>query len=179
MKKLIGARSQNGCDEALKKDISKYLVHFYSGEYDFSENLKSISGIRSSWGKNGKFQEFLRKEFEKYSSDQPYDPLAICALTRRSIEELAFTQISEQTDADEFFNKHKTGPKPDWAVQRRAVVPETHYLLRVIFDDGLHWNPNRDNTIPIVAKLANPIIKKMIVEVVTKCRDLQGEHHEQ
>ncbi len=169
MKKLIGARSQNGCDEALKNDISKYLVHFYSGEYDFSENLKSISGIRSSWGKDGRFQGFLRDEFGKYSSDQPYDPLAICAVTRRSIEELAFRQISDQTDADEFFNTHKTGPKLDWAVQRGAVVPETHYLLRVIFDDGLHWNPNRDNTIPIVAKLSNPIIKKMIVEVVNEC----------
>jgi len=169
MKKLIGARSQDGCDEALKKDISKYLVHFYSGDYDFAENLKSISGIRSSWGKNGKFQGFLRDEFGKYSSDQLYDPLAICAVTRRSIEELAFSQISEQPDADEFFNTHKTGPKLDWAVQRGAVVPETHYLLRVIFDDGLHWNPNRDNTIPIVAKLANPIIKKMIVEVVNEC----------
>ena len=171
MKKLIGARSQNGCDEALKNDISKYLVHFYSGEYDFAENLKAISGIRSSWGKYGKFQGFLRDEFSKYCSDQPYDPLAICAVARRSIEELAFNQISERPDADEFFNTHKTGPKLDWAVQRGAVVPEIHYLLRVIFDDGLHWNLNRDNTIPIVAKLANPIIKKMIVEVVNQCME--------
>jgi hypothetical protein len=55
------------------------------------------------------------------------------------------------------------------AVQRGSAVPETHYLLRVIFYDGLRWNLNRDNTIPIVAKLANPIIKKMIVEVVNEC----------
>jgi hypothetical protein len=170
MKNLIGARSQDDCDEALKKDISRYLVHFYSGDYDFAESLKAISGIRSSWGKKGKFQGFLRDEFGKYSSDQPYDPLAICAVTRRSIEELAFRQISEQPDADVFFNTHMTGPKLDWAVQRGAVVSETHYLLRVIFDDGLHWNRKRDNTIPIVAKLANPIIKKMIIEVVTKCQ---------
>lgn len=167
MKKLIEARSQDGYDKALNNDISKYLVHFHSGEYDFSDSLKSISGTRSSWGETGKFQAFLKNEFGKYSSDQPYDPLAICAITRRSIEELAFRQISEQPDAEDFFNTHKTGPKLDWAVQRGAVVPETHYLLRVIFDDGMHWNPNRDNTIPIVAKLANPIIKKMIVSVVS------------
>ncbi|MDX2469243.1 MAG: hypothetical protein QNL04_01565 [SAR324 cluster bacterium] len=171
MKKLIGARSQDGYDEALKKNISKYLVHYYSGDYDFTESLKSISGMRSSWGKRGKFQGFLRDEFVKYSGNQPYDPLAICAVTRRSIEELAFGQISEQPDANDFFNTHKTSPKLDWAVQRGAAIPETHYLLRVIFDDGLHWNINRDNTIPIVAKLANPIIKKMIIEVVNKCME--------
>ena len=173
MKKLIGARSKDDCDHALKVDISRYLVHFYSGDYDFSGNLKSISGIRSSWGKNGRFQTFLRDEFVKYSNDQSYDPLAICAATRRSIEELAFRQISDQSGADEFFNTYTTGSKLDWAAQRGAVVPETHYLLRVIFDDGLHWNPNRDNTIPIVAKLANPIIKKMIIEVVNSCQENQ------
>jgi len=173
MKKLIGARSKDDCDDTLKNDISRYLVHFYSGDYDFSESLKSIPGIRSSWGKNGRFQAFLQDEFGKYSSDQSYDPLAICAVTRRSIEELAFNQISEQSDADEFFDTYKTGSKLDWADQRGAVVPETHYLLRVIFDDGLHWNPNRDNTIPIVAKLANPIIKKMIIEVVNSCQEIQ------
>ena len=173
MKKLIGARRDDDCDNALKNEISKYLVHFYSGDYDFAENLKSISGARSSWGKNGRFQTFLRDEFSKYSSEQPYDPLAICSVTRRSIEELAFKQISKQSDADEFFNTHGTGPKLDWAAQRGAVVPETHYLLRVIFDDGLHWNHNRDNTIPIVAKLANPIIKKMIIEVVNSCQENQ------
>ena len=169
MKKLINARSQDGCDKDLKDEISRYLVHYHVDEYEFSEKLKIISGTRSSWGKKGKFQEFLQEEFKKYSSGQPYDPLAICAVTRRSIEELAFRQISNQPDSSGFFTTHMTGPKFDWAVQRGATVPESHYLLRVIFDDGLHWNLNRDNTIPIVAKLSNPIIKKMVVEVVNKC----------
>lgn len=174
MKKLIGARSQEDCDKTLKDDISRYLVHFHRGNYDFTDSIKTISGIRPSWGKSGKFQSFLRDEFNKYSNDQPYDPLAICAATRRSIEELAFNQISDLTDADEFFDTRTTGRKLDWAVQRGAVVPETHYLLRVIFDDGLHWNPSRDNTIPIVAKLANPIVKKMIIEVVNECNSLHS-----
>lgn len=171
MKKLIEARSQGDCDKALQKNISEYLLHFHRKNYDFAENLKSISDTKSIWGKTGTFQKFLRDEFEKYSSDQRYDPLAICAVTRRSIEELAFRQISEQPDADDFFNTKKTREKLDWAVQRGAVVPETHYLLRIIFNDGLHPNPNRNNTIPIVAKLAHPVIKKMIVKVVRACME--------
>lgn len=172
MKKLINARAKDGCNEDLKENISKYLVHYHINDYDFSESLKDISGTRSSWGRKGKFQEFLRKEFEKYRDGQSYDPLAICAITRRSIEELAFNQVSDQSDSSNYFTTYKTGPKLDWAAQRGANIPESHYLLRVIFDDGLHWNLNRDNTIPIVAKLSNPIIKKMIIEVVTQCMQI-------
>lgn len=169
MKKLICARSDLKYPDELKNNISKYLVHYHSDEYEFSEQMKVISGIRSSWGKKGKFQEFLQKEFEKYSTGKSYDPLAICAITRRSIEELAYRQISELPDSSDFFTTHKTGNKLEWAAQRGANVSETHYLLRVIFDDGLHWNLGRDNTIPIVAKLANPIVRKMVLEVVNQC----------
>ena len=80
---------------------------------------------------------------------------------------LAYKQIEHLQDAKCFFDVHKTSPKLVWASQRGANVPETHYLLRVIFDDGLHWNLGRDNTISIVAKLGNPIIKKLIVDLVS------------
>lgn len=169
MKKLIGARSQTEYDKELKNKISKYLVHYHVCEYDFSDDLKVIPGLRSSWGKHGKFQTFLKEEFNKYETGLKYDPLAICAITRRSIEELAYRQIFGQSDSEKFFATYKTRIKLDWASQRGASVPESHYLLRLIFDDGLHWNHNRDNTIPIVAKLANPIIKKMILDVVHQC----------
>lgn len=172
MKKLINARSSNECNKDLQDSISKFLVHFHIDDYDFSEKLMDISGIRSSWGKTGRFQNFLQKEFDKYNKGQPYDPLAICALTRRSIEELAFHQISTHPDSKDFFDIYKTGPKLDYALHLGANIPETHYLLKIIFDDGLHWNFNRDNTIPIVAKLSNPILHKLITEVVVRCREI-------
>ncbi|MBU3724761.1 MAG: hypothetical protein FGM18_04505 [Burkholderiaceae bacterium] len=168
MKKLIAARQDKGVGDTTKNNISKYLVHYHVDAFDFSADLAAISGTRSSWGKNGKFQEFLKEEFQKYQSGQAYDPLAICAITRRSVEALAYNQVLHLKDARGFFDEHKTSPKLDWAAQRGATIPETHYLLRVIFDDGLHWNLGRDNTIPIVAKLGNPIIKKLIIELVSK-----------
>lgn len=167
MKKLIAARNDGSVDEAIKNNISKYLVHHHVDEFDFSADLQTINGTRSSWGKRGKFQAFTEGEFNKYKNNDAYDPLAICAITRRTIEALAYNQILDLADANGFFAEKKTSPKLDWASQRGAVIPESHYLLRVIFDDGLHWNPGRDNTIPIVAKLGNPIIKKLIVELVS------------
>ena len=60
----------------------------------------------------------------------------------------------------------------DYALHLGANIPETHYLLKITFDDGLHWNFNRDNTIPIVAKLSNPILHKLITEVVVRYREI-------
>lgn len=168
MKKLIASRQDKNVSDSVKDGISKYLVHFHPGGFDFSADLATVNGTRSSWGKSGKFQEFIEQEFTKYQNNHAYDPLAICAITRKAVEALAYGQISHLPDAHDFFQVWKTGPKLDWASQRGAVIPEAHYLLRVIFDDGLHWNLGKDNTIPIVAKLGNPIIKKLIIELVAK-----------
>lgn len=167
MKKLISARNDVSVAKSIRKDISKYLVHYYADEFDFFTDLETIKGTRPSWGRHEKFQVFIEEEFNKYKNKQSYDPLAICAITRRTIEMLAYKQIEHLQDAKCFFDVHKTSPKLVWASQRGANVPETHYLLRVIFDDGLHWNLGRDNTISIVAKLGNPIIKKLIVDLVS------------
>lgn len=168
MKKLIASRSDPAVADDLKDNISKYLLHYHSASFDFCADLGSIKGVRTSWGRSDKFQEFLTEEFGKYERGEPYDPLAICAVTRRAIESLAYQKISHLMDSAEFFNTWKTGPKLDWASRRGAVIPEFHYLLRVIFDDGLHWNLARDNTIPIVAKLGNPIIRKLVIRVVSE-----------
>lgn len=169
MKKLIASRQDRNAGNGVKENISKYLVHYHVDDFDFSVDLAAVNGMRSSWGVSGRFQQFLREEFVKYQNNQPFDPLAICAITRRAIEELAYRQIAHLPDANDFFDVKKTSPKLDWASQRGAIIPEAHYLLRVIFDDGLHWNLGRDNTIPIVAKLGNPIIKKLIIEMICSC----------
>jgi hypothetical protein len=166
MKKLISLRDDDGCNNALKDNISKYLVHYHIANYDFKHELESFNNVRSSWGKAGKFQEYIKSEYQNYINDKNYDPLAICAITRRSVEELAYKKISTMTNANEFFEKHTTVKKLKWIISNNAEVPESHFLLRIIFDDGLHWRPSKDNTIPIVAKLSNPVIKKMIKEVV-------------
>lgn len=164
-KKLISMRADKSIDESLRNKIDKYLVHFHSDSYDFKSDLEGINKVRSSWGKFGKFQEFIKFEFKKYQNNENYDPLAICAITRRSIEQSAYHQLTE-ADKSAFLEVHTTIKKLQFAVSKSADIPESHFLLRIIFDDGLHWRPDRDNTIPIVAKLENPIIKKMIIDIV-------------
>ncbi|MBN8457528.1 MAG: hypothetical protein J0M04_06810 [Verrucomicrobia bacterium] len=166
MLKLIGARGNDTVSDDVKEKISKYLVHYHDQEVDFSADLGLVKDCRSSWGKPGKFQEFLRQEYEKFKRGEDGDPLAICAITRRSIEQQAYNQICDKSGSDEFFDVHKTAPKLVWAAQRGATIPEFHYLLRIIFDDGLHWSEGRSNLIPIIAKLNNPIIRTLIIDAV-------------
>jgi hypothetical protein len=165
MRKLIAARRDTAICERLKDKISKYLVHFHDQEIDFSGDLRSINGCRSSWGKPGKFQEFLDEEFKKFAQGSDSDPLAICAITRRSIEKQAYEQIANRPDSADFFEEHGTTPKLNWARQRGAKIPEFHYLLRIIFDDGLHWDQRKSLT-PIVAKLTNPVIRDLVLQSV-------------
>ena len=99
MKKLIAARNDGSVGEATKNNISKYLVHYHVDEFDFSTDLQTINGTRPSWGKRGKFQAFIEEEFNKYKNNAPYDPLAICAITRRTIEEFAFMGLTSWENA--------------------------------------------------------------------------------
>lgn len=165
MCKLIAARRNTSVCDTLKDKISKYLVHYHDQEIDFSLELQSINGSRSSWGKPGKFHDFLKEEFEKYTNGSDSDPLAICAITRRSIEKQAYDQIADQLESTQFFEEHGTTSKLDWARQRGAKIPEFHYLLRIIFDDGLHWDQRKSLT-PIIAKLSNPVIRNLVIEAV-------------
>ncbi|MGC6423817.1 MAG: hypothetical protein ACON4O_02375 [Lentimonas sp.] len=172
MQKLIASRelkapakqTANQSDD-LQKKISKYLVHYHATEIDFSADLAGIKGCRSTWGKPGKFQEFLEEEFLKYKEGSKSDPLAICAITRRSIEKQAYDQIAHLPDASVFFETHGTAPKLDWTRKRGAKIPEFHYLLRIIFDDGLHWNEHK-SLAPIIAKLHNPVIRDLVIRAV-------------
>lgn len=166
MRKLIGARRDTAVSETLKDKISKYLVHYHKNDQiDFSDDLKIIKACRSSWGQPGRFQKFLEKEFQSFAEESDSDPLAICAITRRSIEKQAYDQIAQLPEADEFFETKKTTPKLDWARQRGAQIPEFHYLLRIIFDDGLHWDNSKSLT-PIIAKISNPVIRDLIIQSV-------------
>lgn len=158
LQKLIDNRG----DANLKDLISKYLLHFHTENYDFQEELVTINGVRSSWGKKGNFEQFIVDEFDKYKAGSNYDPIAICAYTRRRIEEKVYFLLQERKD--DFLNQFVTGEKLKIALSTGIEIPEEYFLLRIIYDEGLHSNSAKNNTAAIEAKLSNPIIKNMIVD---------------
>lgn len=62
-------------------------------------------------------------------------------------------------------HQHGSSNKLDYCESVGISIPETHYLLGLIYNDNLHWNEHRDYETPLLAKLENFTIKKMIAEV--------------
>lgn len=164
MKNLISYRS-DGVDENLKYKISRYLLHYNIDDMDFKNDISVIKNIRTSWGDPKRFMEFLYKELDNYKNGTTCDPLAVCAVTRIKIEELAYTQIMSRCDAKNFFDEHTTVKKLEWSEVRGSNIPENHYLLKIFFDEAMHWRRDRDNMVSISAKLKNPVIKNIILKL--------------
>ena len=162
LQKLINVRE----DPKIKKNVSQYLFHFDPNDFDFSSDLALFADVRSTWGKTGNFKNFLFEEYKKYinKNDEGFDPLAICALTRVVIEEKVYNCLSDKKN--EFLEKHKTGEKLKIALSTGIEIPEIYFLLRIIYDEGMHSTSEKNNTAAIEAKLLNPIIKEMIIEAI-------------
>ena len=162
LQKLINVRE----DPRIKKNVSQYLFHFDPNDFDFSSDLALFADVRSTWGKTGNFKNFLFEEYKKYinKNDEGFDPLAICALTRVVIEGKVYNCLSDKKN--EFLEKHKTGEKLKIALSTGIEIPEIYFLLRIIYDEGMHSTSEKNNTAAIEAKLLNPIIKEMIIEAI-------------
>lgn len=55
--------------------------------------------------------------------------------------------------------------KLEKAQEMGVVSPESHYLLGIIYNEGMHWKNNIDNVSLIASKLENLTIKKLIRDV--------------
>ncbi len=122
---------------------------------------------RKPGGDSGIFHTHLHGEWQKYVANQDdYDPFAICCYVRVKIEERVYNEIPNPTDQLEFLNTNGTRKKLEFAESCGVIVDDTMYLLGVIYNEGMHIRENVDNSSPIVTKMENLVIRKMLVECV-------------
>jgi ABC-type cobalamin/Fe3+-siderophores transport system ATPase subunit len=153
---------RNRDDLTIKDDVSKYLLHYEPGTINKRNEFRALS-IPELWGENDNFKNHLNNEVQNYLSDQPYDPFAICGGLR--IEEIAYNKLQSPDARTAFLGTHKTRSKLEKAEEMGFTSPESHYLLGIIYNEGMHWKLNQDNVSPIAAKLENLTIKKLIADV--------------
>lgn len=156
--KLIQKRE----DQTIQSSVDKHHFHFEPTSINISAAFTAL-GLPPSWGDSVRFHHFVDAERQKYLNDQPdYDPLAICFAVRVRIEKLIYDQIADPVKKSGFLSEHGTKKKLEYCETIGHSVPETYYLLGIIYNDRLHWKQGIDNVRPVAIKLENLTIKNLI-----------------
>lgn len=155
---------KNRKDATIEDDVSKYLLHYNPGAINKRGEFRTLS-IPELWGVGNTFIQHLFEEVANYLRNNPYDPFAVCGGVRVKVEEIAFNKLQSDEARNIFLNTHTTRKKLEEADNMGVISPESHYLLGIIYNEGMHWKENQDNVSPIASKLENLTIKKLIKDV--------------
>ncbi|MXV50106.1 hypothetical protein GS399_03920 [Pedobacter sp. HMF7647] len=150
----------------IKDAVSKHLLHFEPTHINKRAEFIAL-GLRELWGESDNFYQFLNSEVDSYLNGRAFCPFAVCGGVRVKIEEIAYNKLQNQAAQTEFLTTKKTRSKLEKAEEMGVVSPESHYLLGIIYNEGMHWKDGFDNVSPIASKLENLTIKKLIKDVFT------------
>lgn len=164
--RMLRIREDKAVDEPLRNDISKHLVHFEPTHINRRADFRNLT-IPELWGESDNFYQFLFNEVDNYLNGRAFCPFAVCGGVRVKIEEIAYSKLQNPEARTEFLTTKKTRPKLEKAEEKGVLSPESHYLLGIIYNEGMHWKDNLDNISPIASKLENLTIKKLIRDVFT------------
>ncbi|WP_331351369.1 ABC transporter ATP-binding protein [Cellvibrio sp. UBA7671] len=158
LKKLLVNREKPEIESA----VSKYYLHYEPQPINVRQEFETLD-LKPTWGDSSVFDQYVFSEFEKYMANESvYDPFAVCCALRKKIEKYAYERLDSEYLKAEFLDKHKTPNKLKFSESKGIVIPESFYLLGIIYNDGMHW---KNNEAAISGKLENMIIKKMIKDV--------------
>ncbi len=155
---------KNRKNPTIQDDVSKFLIHFNPATINKKVEFRALS-LPELWGESTNFVQYLNNELSNYLNGQTYDPFAVCGSVRIKIEEIAYNKLQSNTAKKEFINTHKTRNKLEKAEEFGVISPESHYLLGIIYNEGMHWKDNQDNVSPIASKLENLVLKKLIKDI--------------
>ncbi len=157
LKELLRKREE----PSIKDDVSKYLLHFHPETINKRAEFQRLH-LRETWGEGRYFTDFIRDEARKYIGGESYDPFAVCCAVRNKIEEIAYRKLVSDADRESYIKTHKTRAKLDFVKSKGHEIPESHYLLGIIYNEAMHWKEDADNITPIAVKLEHKVIQHII-----------------
>ena len=152
-------------DVQIKENISKHFFHYHPDNIDLEVEFESLS-LNSDWSESDKFHKRNFRELRKYLVDNiKYDPVAVCIALRLKIEKLVYDSIADPSVQTIMLNTRKTKNKLEECVKMGVNIPETYFLLGVIYNSSLHLKSGQDISRPLTTKLENGTIKKIITDI--------------
>ncbi|MFV0264243.1 MAG: hypothetical protein ACK5JN_17720 [Kluyvera sp.] len=168
--RLIEARDK----QALIKDrLEMCWFHFHTDQCEIPEP-EWPNNLPQVWRSSAAFQNYAYIELKRYLECKNYDPIAVCFAVRVAVEKLGYEMLTHEDQQNEFLTTKKTKNKMDFAASTGIDIPESYFLLGLIYNTNLHWSQGRDYVSPLASKLSHPTIKRLIEQVVTAV-DNQGE----
>lgn len=165
MRKVIAHRD----DTVWAVDLSRHFLHYHPDNRDISEIFNATYGIQKRQGKSYGFYEFLKEEWDKcVAGSGSYDPFAVCAYVRVQIEQCAYSKIQTQPEREKFLTEcNGTAKKLEFAESIGVAVPETCFLLGVVYNDAMHRKGAIDQSSTIALKLRNLGLQNMMKQAIS------------
>ncbi|TFW36088.1 hypothetical protein E4195_18700 [Pseudomonas putida] len=161
--RLIAARDE---EEAIKDRLEKSWFHYHV-EHEEIEEAEWPRLLPREWRAPDDFHRYAHTELNRYLTNKNYDPLAVCFAVRILVERLTYDLLARAEERDKFLNEVRmTKNKINFAASCGVEIPETYFLLGLIYNTNLHWTPGRDYISPLANKLNHPTIKNLIKSIM-------------
>lgn len=154
--------------------ISTSYLHFsphYKTNNQVTDYLKS-KNVAEELLEPKLFYKESKNEIEKYIKCQYYDPILVCCGLRIFIEEYAYNSLKLQSEQKEYLKIHRTKEKLSFVQEKYNRMPETFFILAIIYNEAFHLDSQCSQITPISHKLNNKIIKQIIIDAIKTCKEL-------
>jgi hypothetical protein len=163
--------SKNYADQVqpIKDFLDKHWFHFHRDAHEITDKWPNF--LPNEWKSSDSFKDYVNKELKRYLTNKNYDAVAICLAVRIVIEHQVYNLLPDSDWQEKFISVHRTTNKLEVASSVGVDIPESYFLLGLIYNTNLHWNQGRDYVSPLVSKLSHPTIRQLIVNVASEAEN--------
>lgn len=153
-------------DITIKDKLDEAYFHFHPAYNTYNLAIEfQAKGLNIEWATPLKFRKKVFRLLRTFLyENKDYDPIAVCWAVRLMIEEIVYSKISTPEQQQEFVNTKKTKEKLKYAHRIGVFIPETYFLLGLIYNVSLH-SSSLDTVQSAALKLNSIIVKEMISEI--------------
>jgi hypothetical protein len=155
-------------DSSIKDNVDAYYFHFHPSisTIDLTTEFTALK-LNTDWATPERFLNKIYREVRRYLFETTtFDPLAICFGVRIQIEKLVYEKIPDEENKRLFIEEtNGTKNKLHFAQSIGIHIPETYFLLGIIYNTSLHLDEGQDVSKPLGLKMENGTIKQMIFNI--------------
>lgn len=154
-------------DPSIQDTVDAYYFHYHptANEIDLTTEFRALT-LNVDWAKPEKFFQKVFREIRRYLfENDAFDPLAICFGVRVQIEKHVYDLIPDSINKAKFISTNGTKNKLFFVQSIGIQIPETYFLLGIIYNTSLHLSEGQDISQPLGLKLENGTIKQMIKNI--------------